>query len=117
MAFPFVGENLSFVMFEDAGNVFNAPADIFHSLAKIAQPHQDQCRAAANNSALACNFNYLSHAVGTGIRYQTPIGPVRVDFGYNLNPPIYSLNDPLSNTHLVRQAGRFNFFFSIGQTF
>ena len=28
----------------------------------------------------------LRYAVGPGLRYQTPIGPARIDFGYQLNP-------------------------------
>jgi len=45
-----------------------------------------------------------------------------VDFSYNLNPPIYpvnynySLKFPSSDPH-VGEAGHFNFFFSLGQTF
>ena len=26
---------------------------------------------------------------GPGARYKTPVGPIRVDFSYNLNPPVY----------------------------
>ena len=33
------------------------------------------------------NFiNHYSNTVGVGLRYSTPIGPVRIDFGRNLNP-------------------------------
>ena len=28
----------------------------------------------------------LRYAVGPGLRYQTPIGPIRFDVGYQLNP-------------------------------
>jgi outer membrane translocation and assembly module TamA len=31
-------------------------------------------------------FNDYSNTLGFGIRYQTPVGPVRVDIGRNLNP-------------------------------
>jgi outer membrane protein insertion porin family len=31
--------------------------------------------------------NY-SNTVGIGLRYSTPIGPVRIDVGRNLNPPV-----------------------------
>ena len=27
-----------------------------------------------------------------GLRYHTPVGPIRFDFSYNLNPPIYPVN-------------------------
>ena len=29
----------------------------------------------------------MNHAVGFGIRYKTPIGPVRLDLAYSINPP------------------------------
>ena len=32
------------------------------------------------------NVNDLRYAVGPGLRYLTPVGPARVDFGYQLNP-------------------------------
>jgi outer membrane protein assembly complex protein YaeT len=32
------------------------------------------------------NLRDLRYAVGPGLRYQTPIGPIRFDFGYQLNP-------------------------------
>jgi outer membrane protein assembly factor BamA len=58
------------------------------------------------------------------LRYHTPVGPIRFDFSYNLNPPIYPVNINYSlasptatdNQH-VGQADHFNFFFSLGQTF
>jgi len=33
------------------------------------------------------NFLKLSQALGVGLRYKTPLGPVRFDVGWNLNPP------------------------------
>ena len=46
-----------------------------------------------------CNFNYFSHALGTGLRYHTPAGPIRFDFSYNLNTPIYPVIYNYSLTH------------------
>ena len=40
-------------------------------------------------TAIQCNYNYVSQAIGVGVRYKTPVGPVRFDFGYNLNPPAF----------------------------
>jgi len=54
------------------------------------------------------------------MRYHTPIGPIRLDFSYNLNPPIYpvivnySLSVPGSDPH-VGQSGHFNFFLVWGK--
>ena len=31
----------------------------------------------------------MVHAAGFGIRYNTPVGPVRVDIAYSFNPPTY----------------------------
>ena len=49
--------------------------------------------------------------VGPGIRYQTPIGPLRIDIGYQLNPiPGLMVNGE-------KETRRFRFHFSIGQAF
>ncbi len=132
---PVVGSSVSFVTFLDSGNVFLKGSDIWPSAIRFRQPNRAGCRDlnAADQQAPApernslgftgqCSYNYFSHALGLGARYATPIGPIRVDASYNLNPPIYpqiqgfnlgNVNAPPN----VGQAGHFNFFFSIGQAF
>ena len=57
------------------------------------------------------NVNDMRYDVGPGLRYQTPIGPLRADLGYQLNPiPGLVVNGQ-------EQARRFRFHFSIGQAF
>jgi outer membrane protein insertion porin family len=125
---PVVGDSVSFVIFHDMGNAFQYPGDMFKSIKNFHQPNQATCRNLAGPSAAAggvassavgtCNFNYYSHAVGLGARYATPVGPIRVDFSYNLNPPIYPVFDDYTGAApYVGQASHFNFFFSIGQSF
>jgi outer membrane protein assembly factor BamA len=74
------------------------------------------------------NFNYAVQAPGFGIRYKTPLGPVRVDFSYALNPPNYlGFSNNLTIQQLLacgngcpsgpQRLSHFNFFFSIGQAF
>jgi outer membrane protein assembly factor BamA len=114
---PYVGSNVSFVLFHDMGNVFQHASDLFPSFLNFRQPNRSTCRDVSGQFG-TCNFNYYSHAVGLGARYRTPIGPIRLDFSYNLNPPIYPvIYDFNNNPPHVGQAGHFNFFFSIGQTF
>jgi outer membrane protein assembly factor BamA len=59
--------------------------------------------------------------VGGGIRYRTPIGPVRFDVSYNLNPPTFLIGFPQSSSTAppptFQVLHRVNFFFTIGQTF
>ena len=119
---PIVEDNLSAVIFHDAGNVFASAGDIIPSLFRISQRNKDQCRDFADPNA-KCDFSYMSHAVGLGLRYRTPIGPVRVDLGYNLNPPTFPVREYVQKGNNTPQPphsetlGRFNFYFSIGQTF
>ncbi len=119
---PYVGENLSGVIFQDSGNVFASPGDIVPSLFRVSQPDKNQCRNFADPNAV-CNFNYSSHAVGLGVRYETPIGPVRFDVGYNLNPTTFPVRvfvqrgNELPEPPHSETLRRFNFYFSIGQTF
>jgi outer membrane protein assembly complex protein YaeT len=57
------------------------------------------------------NVRDLRYAVGPGLRYQTPVGPIRFDFGYQLNPiPELRINgEP--------QQRPWRIHFSIGQAF
>jgi outer membrane protein assembly factor BamA len=113
---PVVGNNLSFVIFNDIGNVFQDPGGAISSLGNWRQPNRGTCANLATTGGL-CNFNYLSTAVGLGLRYSTPIGPIRVDLSDNLNPPVYPvLVDPIHGPH-IGELNHVNFFFSLGQSF
>ena len=53
----------------------------------------------------------MRYDVGPGLRYNTPIGPLRFDLGYQLNPiPGLIVNGEPEKRH-------FRFHFSIGQAF
>jgi len=114
---PYVGDSVSFVLFHDMGNVFQNANDMFRSIKHFRQPDEETC-ANVSTSIGTCNFNYYSHAIGLGARYKTPVGPIRVDFSYNLDPPKYPVIYDFNNSNPYEgQASHFNFFFSIGQSF
>jgi outer membrane protein insertion porin family len=115
LPFPWVGNNLSAVLFHDMGNVFTTPIQMVHNLFRYTQQDRSAC---LTPTTTVCNFDYVSHAVGAGIRYRTPVGPVSLDVGYNLNPPAFPITAPTDGT-LPRAdvLHRFNIFFNIGQTF
>ena len=117
LPFPFVGENLSAVLFHDMGNVFTTAKDMWPGLFRVSQRDRENCRNLT--APLSCDFNYMSHALGAGLRYRTPIGPVRVDVGYNLNPAVFPIRviDTNGKPPHVETVHRLNFVFSIGQTF
>ena len=77
--------SLSFVGFVDAGNSWPRPWQI--------EPGD------------------LHVAVGPGVRYRTPIGPIRADFGYQLTP----IEGLLVNGEPETRHWRVHF--SIGQAF
>lgn len=123
---PLIGNNLGFVVFEDLGNVFQNASDIFPSLLRFYQPNVKTCYNLVGPEG-TCNFNYDSQAAGLGLRYKTPVGPIRLDFSYNMNPTVYPVvSDPKlapavlnysGQPPYVGNSGHFNFFFSIGQSF
>lgn len=119
LRFPLLGPNIQGVLFWDSGNIYDKLSDIsFHF-------HQSNLQ----------NFNYAAQAPGIGLRYKTPVGPVRVDLAYALNPTqfygfsgtpneLLQCNPNLPASSLpsycqsTRQSlSRVQFFFSIGQTF
>lgn len=125
---PLIGSNLGFVLFEDFGNVYQNASDMFPALFRFHQPDVQTCYNVTPPSGTGtCNFNYDSQAAGLGLRYKTPVGPIRVDFSYNLNPTVYPVvADPAllpavlnynGEPPYVGNSGHFNFFFSIGQAF
>jgi outer membrane protein assembly complex protein YaeT len=112
LRFPLLGANIHGVLFEDFGNVFS-------TLSKMSfRVHQKD----------ETDFDYMVHAVGFGVRYRTPLGPLRLDLAYGINPPKFN-GFPGSYSELVtcsargtcvpslQQVSHFNFFFSIGQAF
>lgn len=111
---PFVQRNVSFVFFHDMGNVFDSASTMARGIFRLHQESTEKC--SASGSTTACNFNYLSQAIGGGIRYRTPVGPIRIDLGYNLNPTRYPIK-PETGPVQYGSTQRINVFFSIGQTF
>ncbi len=106
--YPLVGGNLRGVLFWDAGNVYS-------SLDKVSFRVRQQGLQ---------DFNYMVHAVGWGVRYRTPIGPVRLDLAYSINPPRFfgfkgTLDQLLFGTgqQTIQQISHFQFHFSLGQAF
>jgi outer membrane translocation and assembly module TamA len=123
---PYLLDSVGFTIFHDMGNVFARPQEMLPSLGRFHQPHQAICTQPPPNGQLSrCDYNYVSHAIGMGVRYQTPIGPLRFDFGYNLNPPVFPSYTNITTTtgggsvgqFGFQRASHFNFSFSVGQSF
>jgi outer membrane translocation and assembly module TamA len=118
LRFPLLGKNIGGVFFEDMGNIYSGFSNI--SLAYHQKSNQ--------------NFDYAVQAPGFGIRYKTPLGPIRLDFAYALNPTRYvgytgtvqqlitcadngQLNKIAGCISQPEQLSHFTFSFSIGQAF
>jgi len=114
MRLPFVGTRLGGALFYDAGNVFSRVGHI-------------SLRASPSSVATATgDLNYFSHTIGFGFRYATPIGPVRVDLGYQLNPAQFQFCEvgspaspqcPPGQQLSTTKLPRFQFFFNLGSIF
>ncbi|HLW78725.1 MAG TPA: BamA/TamA family outer membrane protein, partial [Terriglobia bacterium] len=99
---PVAANKYGLVLFHDAGNVFTAFRTM--RLLKFTQ-----------NSPT--DLDYLVHAVGVGLRYNTPVGPLRLDVGYSLNPPRFQVINPPSTVPEVRRLSNIQFSLSVGQAF
>ncbi len=103
LRFSFAQDRLGLVLFHDMGNVYSTIRKM--RLFKFSQ-----------NSPT--DFDYTVHAVGVGFLYKTPVGPLRFDVAYALNPTRYQVSDPsLPGGVEVRQLSHVQYFLSIGQSF
>ncbi len=78
-------------LFYDTGNIFPTVSDI--------------------------HFNEFTHTAGFGFRYQTPVGPVRLDLGINLNPKLRIKATPKPGEYLYGREDRFKVFFTLANPF
>lgn len=124
---PIVGTRLGGALFYDGGNVYSRasrvtlrwspPRPVFMP-AYPGQPpgpfNPTRCVANCTNE-----LNYFSNTVGFGLRYPTPIGPIRIDMGYQLNPATFVV--PCQSSIAFCQQGthlqRFQIFFNLGSSF
>jgi outer membrane translocation and assembly module TamA len=99
------------VIFHDAGNVFSRLSNLSFN------PRQDVGKSMLDPSKDVYDFDYMVHAVGLGLRYRTPIGPLRVDVGYSINPPRYFTDPGEGLARSQERLSHVQFHFSLGQTF
>ena len=127
MRLPFIGTALSGALFYDGGNVYSRVDRITfrpYSPKPIFNPaNPTQCEFNCTNE-----LNYFSHTLGLGFRYATPVGPIRIDLGYQINRPQFVTPICPSGVATVDcQQGQFGFkatrlpgfqiFFNLGSTF
>jgi len=113
LRFPLIGDNLGGVLFNDLGNVYSAVNKISLGF------RQENLQT----------FDYAVQGFGFGLRYRTPLGPVRVDFSLSPNSPrffgcegsinqLYQCGVPGSSVpQTVQRINIFQFHFSLGQAF
>ncbi|HET9216251.1 MAG TPA: outer membrane protein assembly factor BamA, partial [Terriglobia bacterium] len=77
---------LSGAAFYDTGNVFERPQDF--------------------------ELSEFTHSAGLGLRFRTPLGPVRFDVGFNLNPKLR-----VNEFGLPERQERVQYFITLGQAF
>ncbi len=103
--FSVAGSRVGGTIFYDGGNVYQ---DINHISFAWKPPS-------------VTDLNYFSHTIGLGLRYPTPVGPVSLDFGYQLNPAQYqaTVTDTATMTSVTQiyRLPHFQFSFNIGPVF
>lgn len=102
MRIPIRNGRYGLVFFNDLGNVYSSLSEM--RLLKFTQTSPT-------------DLNYTVGAFGIGLRYRTPIGPVRLDFSYVPNAPRYKFQPNPSLPPEVQRLPQFQYFISIGQSF
>jgi outer membrane protein insertion porin family len=124
MHLPLIGNRLGGAVFYDAGNVFASIRKITFRTAPVAPvfdpSHANVCLTNCTNE-----LSYFSHTIGFEFRYNTPIGPIAIDLGYQLNPakfltPIGGTCPPTPTSPCLTTLSKlpgFQFFINLGTTF
>jgi outer membrane protein insertion porin family len=133
MHVPFIGTQLGGALFYDGGNTYSRlsrisfrstlPKPTFTFAPNPANPTGPPLTTCVTNCSN--ELNYFAHTIGFGIRYATPVGPIRVDLGYQINRPFFVVpcvsatsNTPAStNCFKGTQLPRLQIFFNLGSSF
>jgi len=135
MRLPFVGTALGGAIFYDGGNVYSRVTRISFR-AMLPSPTfalQNPALPAGPANLPVCvtncsnELNYFAHTVGFGFRYRTPVGPIRIDLGYQINRPNFVIPIPCPSSATTCQVGSlgyegtrlpgFQIFFNLGSSF
>jgi outer membrane protein insertion porin family len=126
MRLPYFGTSLGGAFFYDGGNVYSRASRIsFRS--SLPKPTFDNSATPQCLTNCSNELNYFAHTVGLGLRYATPVGPIRIDLGYQLNRPFFveAIPCPSNSTtctvgslgYQAAQLPRFQIFFNLGSSF
>ena len=135
MRLPFIGTALGGALFYDGGNVYsrltrisfrtNLPSPVIALQNPTLPPSSTNLPMCVTNCSN--ELNYFSHTAGLGFRYKTPVGPIRIDLGYQLNRPLFVIpipcpaNTPTCTTGSLGQERTrlpgFQIFFNLGSSF
>jgi outer membrane protein assembly factor BamA len=135
MRLPFLGTSLGGALFYDGGNVYSRlsrisfrgslPSPTFALQNPALPPSSTNLSVCATNCSN--ELNYFAHTLGLGFRYKTPVGPIRIDLGYQLNRPLFVIPIPCPSNaptctlgSLGQQSTRlpgFQIFFNLGSSF
>jgi outer membrane protein insertion porin family len=133
MHLPFIGARLGGALFYDGGNTYSRlsrisfratlPKPTFTFVPNPANPTGPPLTTCVTNCSN--ELNYFAHTIGFGIRYATPVGPIRVDLGYQVNRPFFvvpcvsatSTTPASTNCFRGTQLPRLQIFFNLGSSF
>lgn len=111
------------VVFYDGGNTFLTPGDFAAGGSKLVfnrvSPGDCPFDATATNCPVAIQDG-IRHVLGAGIRFDTPLGPIRLEYGRKLDRKtgLFSFSDGAGGRiDIERDESAYELFLSVGQAF